>query len=103
MKMLIFTVFDSAVGAYLQPFFSRSHGEAIRSFQDACNDAKSQFNQHAMDYTLFHLGSFDDGGGVFDCNPPSRVASAIELIIKSDDIVTPAPWELDSKVRIGQR
>lgn len=105
MKLLVFTVYDSAVGAHLQPFFSRSMGEAIRSFQDACNDPKTQFNSHAMDYTLFLLGSFDDAGGVFDSSPPERVASALELILKPNDpeASTPAAWKGNSGIKIGQR
>lgn len=103
MKMHIFSVYDSAVGAYLQPFFSRSMGEAIRSFQDAVNDPKTQFNSHTMDYTLFLLGSFDDGGGVFDSHPPERVRSAVELLETTSDPVTPAPWDAPSKIKIGQR
>ncbi|QCQ84942.1 nonstructural protein [Blackfly microvirus SF02] len=107
MKMLIFTVFDSAVGAHLQPFFSRSMGEAIRSFQDAVNDPKTQFNAHSMDYTLFLHGSFDDNGGMFDTAAPERVSSAVELMIKSDQHMpssdTPAPWNADPKMKIGRR
>lgn len=103
MKMLVYTVFDSAVGAYLQPFFSRSNGEAVRSFQDACNDPKTQFHTHSMDYTLFLLGSYDDAGGVFDTNPPERIASAVELIINdpAHNPVTPAAWNVDPKMNIA--
>ncbi|QCQ84719.1 nonstructural protein [Blackfly microvirus SF02] len=103
MKLMVFTVYDSAVGAHLQPFFSRSMGEAIRSFQDACNDPQTNFNKHSMDYTLFLLGTFDDAGGVFDTSPPERVSSALELIIKPDSPRTPAPWDADPKIKIGQR
>ncbi|UDN67820.1 nonstructural protein [robinz microvirus RP_136] len=103
MKMLIFSVYDSAVGAHLQPFFSRSMGEAIRSFQDACNDPKTQFNSHASDYTLFLLGSFDDGGGVFDTYSPERVSSALELIIDIRDSDTPAAWRAHKSIKIGER
>lgn len=112
MRMLIFSVFDSAVGAHLQPFFSRSMGEAIRSFQDACNQSDSQFNRHASDYTLFLHGSFDDAGGVFDTSPPERVSSALELIFHdptgkavsgTDGADTPAAWGVNRSIKIGQR
>ncbi|QCQ85048.1 nonstructural protein [Blackfly microvirus SF02] len=99
MKLQIFTVFDSAVGAHLQPFFSRSVGEAIRSFQDAVNDPKSQFASHASDYTLFLHGTFDDAGGVFSTSPAERVTSALELVFKYSDPDTPAPWHADSALK----
>ncbi|QCQ85037.1 nonstructural protein [Blackfly microvirus SF02] len=81
--MQIFTVYDSATRAYLQPFFCRSNGEAIRSFQDAANDPKHIFNQHIMDYTLFYLGEWDDEGGTFEPNTPTRVTSAKEMSMQS--------------------
>lgn len=81
MKLQMFTVYDSAVGAYLQPFFCRSPGEAVRSFQDACNDPKSSFAAHLNDFTLYALGEWDDAGGVFHPTMPTRVTSATEMVI----------------------
>ncbi|QCQ84692.1 nonstructural protein [Blackfly microvirus SF02] len=63
MKLKIYSVLDSAVGAYLQPFFARSEGEAVRMLKLAVNDPASNFNKHAQDYTLAFLGSFDDETG----------------------------------------
>lgn len=80
MRLFVFTVLDSAVGAHLQPFFSRSKGEAIRSFTDACNDEKSQFNKHLADFTLVFLGEFDDVSGTFGTRAPERVISALEVV-----------------------
>lgn len=88
MRMSVFAVYDSATGAFMQPFFAPTKGSAIRSFQDAVNDAKHEFHRHASDYTLFILGVFDDAGGSFETAPPERVASALELLIK-DDIIPP--------------
>ncbi|WNK13529.1 MAG: nonstructural protein [Microvirus sp.] len=86
MRTLIFTVYDNAVKAYLQPFFCRSKGEAVRSFTDACNDEKSQFNKYAADYVLFFLGEFDDAEGLFypiGNGGPTRVISAQEVMFDS--------------------
>lgn len=55
----IFSVYDSKAEAFIQPFFSQTIGTALRDFGRAANDAQHQFHQHAGDYTLFHLGSFD--------------------------------------------
>lgn len=59
----IFTIHDSAVGAYLQPFFMTSKGEAIRAFSDTVNDDKTQFNKHPGDFELFQIGEYDDSTG----------------------------------------
>lgn len=83
MKLMMFSVFDSAVGAFLTPFFVRSRGEAIRSFQDAVNDAKHQFHSHASDYTLFVFGEFDDNNGdMSSIGVPEKVATALELLMR---------------------
>ena len=51
----IYAVFDSKVGAYLQPMFFRSNGEAIRAFASAVGDVDHQFSKFASDYTLLSL------------------------------------------------
>jgi len=83
MKMEIFSVYDSAVQAFMQPFFSPSLGSALRSLTDAVNDPKHEFSKHAADYTLFKLGSFDDADGVFSTAPPEQITSCLSLIIKT--------------------
>lgn len=60
MKLLICSVYDAAVGAYMQPFFCRSKSEAIRSFSDAVGAKESQFCAHPEDYTLMCVGAWDD-------------------------------------------
>lgn len=84
MILHVYTVYDSAVQAYLQPFFCRSRGEALRSFGDACNDKSKPFFQHGLDYTLVYLGEFDDAGGTFSCAPPVRIISAHECVEPDD-------------------
>jgi hypothetical protein len=78
--MQIFSVFDKAVGAYLPPFYSRSKGEALRSFITACNDEKSQFNVHSGDFVMFHVGVWDDASGLHHPIEPQRVISATECL-----------------------
>jgi hypothetical protein len=58
--MKMFSVFDSKAEAYLQPFFMRSTGEAVRAFGDLVQGADNQFSKHPQDYVLFELGSWDE-------------------------------------------
>ena len=83
MILKVFSVFDSAVGAYMQPFFMRSTGEAIRSFQDACSGDGKPFSRNSSDYTLFLLGEYDDAGAEFHCGPPQRIVNALEMQVKT--------------------
>ncbi len=61
--MEIFAIYDSKAQAYLQPFFSTNKAVALRSFTEAVNDEKSNFHRHAEDYTLFHLGRWEEAEG----------------------------------------
>lgn len=80
MQLYVFSVFDKAVGAYLQPFYARSKGEALRSFTEACSDDKSPFSKHGTDYVLMFHGVFDDGSGLFSTVEPERLLSANEAV-----------------------
>lgn len=60
MVVQIFAVFDSKTKAFMQPFFSLAIGSGIRAFVDAVNDASTPFFKHPQDFSLFHIGSFDD-------------------------------------------
>lgn len=82
-----YSVRDKAVEAFLPPFFVRHTGEAIRSFADAVLDEKHQFNKHSSDYTMYHIGTFDDVSGVFSAlADPVRVISALEIATPSPSI-----------------
>jgi len=56
----LFTVYDAKVAGYLRPFFAQTKPVAARSFSDAVNQPDHEFNRHPEDYTLFHLGTFED-------------------------------------------
>lgn len=68
LKLLAFSVFDSAAKAYLPPFFAPTVEVAIRRFRATVNDPspENQIAKYPEDYTLFHCGEFDQGTGVFE-------------------------------------
>lgn len=85
MKLVVCTIYDSAAGAYAQPLYFRSKGEAIRSFIDAVKDEKGPFARHAKDYTFMQCGVFDDQTGIFemmDVGKPVPVISALEAVAR---------------------
>lgn len=92
MLVQIFTIYDAKTEAFLQPFFSQAKGSAIRAFTDSVNDktGESQFASHPEDYTLFHLGSFDDSTATFDLlKTPVSLGLAIEFK-KAQNVPVPA-------------
>ncbi len=63
MNLQAFSVFDSKAEAYVQPLFSPTIATGIREFTSAANDESHAFNRFAADYTLFHIGEFDQVSG----------------------------------------
>lgn len=59
----MFTIYDAAIAAYQQPFYMRTIGEAIRAFSNVCNDQAHEIGRHPDQFTLFHLGEYDDNTG----------------------------------------
>lgn len=81
MRVLAYAVWDDAVKAFIPPFWSRSEGEAKRSFMAACRDQKGFKLAHAADYTLFHIGYFDDASGLLEAtSAPGRVMTGLEAV-----------------------
>jgi len=80
MSLMVFSVYDSKVGAYANPFYVRTRGEAVRSFSDACGDDNMPFKKHPADYILFFLGTFDESTGrLLGVEAPDRVIGADEM------------------------
>lgn len=76
----VFSVYDSKVGAYLNPIFLQSKGAAMRAFEDAVNSSDHQFYKHAADFTMFELGSWDEEKGKFTLHStPISIGVAIEF------------------------
>lgn len=85
MKLQVFSVYDSKAEAFIQPWYSQTLGTALRSFEQAVNTESHDFQKFAGDYTLFHLGSFDQTKGRFDqLETPLNLGLAITFL-KSPD------------------
>ncbi len=79
MILSIYSVWDSAADAYIQPFFATNDKVALRMFHSACQDRSHDFNMHAQDYTLFRLGTFDQEKGDLLPENMTAIARAHEL------------------------
>jgi len=75
MKLNVFTIFDEKAQAYNVPFFQSHVGQAIRSFSDLVQDPKSTLQKHPSDFSLYHIGEFDDGDARIVSFPEPRLVS----------------------------
>lgn len=76
----IYAVYDSKSESYTTPFFDHAEGRAIRTFADCCNDPGHQFGKHPADYTLFHLGTYDDNVGIINSEPSRSISNGLHLV-----------------------
>jgi len=101
MLLNIYSVFDTAAAIYQRPFVGKSHGEVTRSFTDVCKDANHEIGKHPEDYTLFCLGTFNDGTGEVIGLAPEKVATALELIAATRQVNRDNIEELHRNLKQG--
>lgn len=82
MLLIMCTVYDAKARSYIQPFFAPNTAVAERMFHQAVCDEQHDFNRHAEDYTLFHIGSVDQDSGIVKGYNPVPIARAHELKAK---------------------
>lgn len=83
MILNVYSVFDSKLATFERPFYMISDAAAIRSFSDAVNepnDMTRHWNRHPEDYSLFHLGKFNDLVGEFEIVKPVSLVTASSLV-----------------------
>lgn len=79
MQTKMFALYDGKAKAFSIPFFKLTLGEALRDFDDACNDPQCKVNRHPGDYTLYEVGTYDDTHAeIVPLSPLNLVATAIE-------------------------
>lgn len=80
----VYTVFDTAVGAYLTPFYAPTRAMAIRMFSESCDDPSHSFHKYPDQYALFELGDYDNETAGFALyNAPQSLGLAQEFRSKA--------------------
>ena len=79
-----FSIFDSKGLMYSPPFYDVTKGLAIRRFSETATDRNTSIGLHPEDFTLFHVGSFDDS------NAMMTAARTAEPLIKASETLQPA-------------
>nr|QJB20602.1 MAG: nonstructural protein [Microvirus sp.] len=84
MKLEVYAVHDSAVGAFNRPLFFRSRGEAIRSFEQAVRDEANGFGAHPEHFSFWQIGEWNDDSALFNdqFGSPDRVCGANDFLVK---------------------
>lgn len=77
----IFSIHDSKAEAYFPPFHLHNKSMAIRQFGDMVNDPTTQLSKHPADYTLFHLGNWNDQTAQYSKKmDPVSIGNGVEFL-----------------------
>lgn len=71
MISFVFSILDTKVGAFSNPFCVRHPAEAYRACSALAGDLNTHVGRHPADFVLMELGTFDDNRGTFECAVPS--------------------------------
>lgn len=84
-RLKVFSVYDSKVGAFLQPFIMKTKGEALRGWSDVVNDPNTQFHKHPEDYSLFEIAEWDEDSGKYE-NHLAPISLGLATEVKFGDL-----------------
>jgi len=76
----VFSVYDSKAQTYCTPFFSVNISTALRDFAHAANDQGTDLYKFSLDYTLFHIGSYNEESGAITSQIPINLGTANQFI-----------------------
>lgn len=80
MKLQVFSVYDIKARAFAFPFYCGNTEIALRYLAEGANDPTLQLCKNSEDFTLYHLGEWNDENAEFkSTQPPMVVARASDL------------------------
>lgn len=94
MELNVYSVFDDKAKVFSSPFLLKNDAMAQRVFSDCINSPGHPFHNHAADYSLFQLSTFDDVKGVFTPVKGGMALVCIGLQVKAAKVPDPAQLSL---------
>lgn len=80
-KYEMFSVYDSKSQLYGFPFFQSNVEIGKRVFSDLAANPETLISRHPHDFSLYHIGSYDDATAVCEmATPRTHVCTAIEVL-----------------------
>lgn len=79
MELGCFTIWDKKAEAGVTPFFAANTAVAMRDFKSACNDVTHAFYRNPEDYSLWFVGTFDQGNKKLKAEDVVCVAEALAM------------------------
>jgi len=60
MQNEIFVIYDAKAKLYNKPFYMINKNVALRAAQDLIDDTTTEISKNPQDFTMWHLGTYDD-------------------------------------------
>lgn len=82
MKLKIYSIKDTTIGSFMNPFYLQNDNVAIREFSNVIKYAPAENNikRNAKDMELFCLGEFDEESGI--------IKSEINFLVNGANYIT---------------
>lgn len=93
MKMQMFVIYDSKAEVYNKPFYQLNDACALRTARDLRSTPNNEINNNPEDYSMFHLGEYDDSNAQIDLN------SSPKIFLKFHEIPLNTPTDADVMFR----
>lgn len=68
----LYHIYDKKAETYRFPNFFDKEGQAIRMFESALRDSKTEIGNYPTDFELYEIGIFEDDTGEFIPNKKPR-------------------------------
>lgn len=80
-KMFLVSICDKAAEAFNPPACVPALGIAERQFRDLLSDAGSAPGKHPGDFSLWHIGYFDDASAQIEMlSQPTKIAEGMQFV-----------------------
>ena len=76
----LYAVYDRASGVYDGPFPGKSDGHIVRGFSDQVKNKDSEIGKHPDDYTLFKVGTWNDGTGEVVDTVTEKLCNGVDVL-----------------------
>lgn len=77
----VYVILDKASESYGRPLVYATDAVAIRELSAEVRNGETFFGKHPQDFSLYYLGTYDDGSAMFELLPEPRfVIAAVSLL-----------------------
>lgn len=71
MNLPMYAIYDHVTQIYTRPMILNNDNEATRVFRDACINPELPMGAHQADYSMWHIGYYNDSTGLVEAVSPA--------------------------------